>query len=88
MEDRRINVAELLREFPSTGEGMILGDLTGTIPLGGFPERYYAVSSSPLDDHGHRGNINHSRVGQGGREDMKNRIILIVALSVIDDINP
>ena len=75
---------DLLLEFLFTGEGMTLGELTGTIPLGGLPDRYYAVSSSPLDNHGHWGDGNHDEVGQGGREEKNKRRSLMVAISVIN----
>ena len=84
VEDQRINIVDLLLEFLLTGEGMNLGELAAMIPSGWLPERYYSVTSSPLDDHGHRGDGSHDGVGQGGREEKKKSRILTVAFSMID----
>ena len=67
---------------------MTLGELVGTIPLGGLMARYYYVRSIPLDDHGHRGDGDHGGVGQGGRKEDKKRRRLTVAFSVTDSLTP
>ena len=87
MEDQRINLADLIREFPLTGEGMTLGELAGTIQLGGLLARYDSVRSSLLDNHGHQGDGDHNRVGQGGREEKNKRRSLMSAFSVINYLN-
>ena len=81
-------MADLLREFPSTGEGMTMGELAGTIPSGGLPARYYSVSSSPLEDRGPQDDGDHDGVGQEGKNDEKKRRSLTVAFSVVDYLTP
>lgn len=47
VDEQRLNVVDLLHEFPST-QGISMEGLFGM--LTGIPPRYYSVSSSPLED--------------------------------------
>lgn len=47
VDEQRLNVVDLLREFPST-QGISMQGLFGM--LTGIPPRYYSVSSSPLEN--------------------------------------